>query len=303
MIVAEHQIKFLIAGFGDLGSVLAQTCLATPAWQQARLLAIKRTPPTQLDQPHVNWVKADLSNPDSVLAVATQLRGITHVVYCAAPNERSEAAYRSTYIHGLQNLVAALKSLAHDKPGATELSLPQLLFVSSTAVYDNQAQGKLDESSATEPRSFNGKVLLEAENWLLAKWPDPLILRLSGIYGPTKRSLLRSIAAGTTVVPESLDFIANRIHAEDAARAILHLFEHKLSGIYIGSDSHPIPIKSLYQRLAQMLGAPEPKTGPPSPMMGKKRLSNQKLLSTGFDLRWPDSLKGYQALMDKPVKR
>ncbi|MCD8564398.1 MAG: sugar nucleotide-binding protein [Burkholderiaceae bacterium] len=287
-------MKLLIAGFGDLGSTLAQTCLTTPGWQQTKILAVRRNPPAATPDTEISWIKADLSKAETLAGVAEQARDITHVVYCAAPGERTEAAYRATYLTGLQSLLTALN---------TAEPRPQLLFVSSTAVYDSQAQGLLDESSPTAPRGFNGKILLEAEHWLQTNWPSALILRLSGIYGPGKSGLLGSIAAGTTTIPASPDFVANRIHIEDAARAILHLFDRKASGVFIGTDSHPMPLATLYRKLAAMLGAPEPKQGEPSPMMGKKRLSNQKLLSTGFKLKWPDSLAGHEALIASRTKK
>ena len=300
-------MKLLIAGFGDLGRTLAQTCQVTAKWEQASILAIKRQPPAQ-SQPssdQIAWLKADLSDPDSLNKIASQIEDVTHIVYCAAPNERSEGAYRATYLTGLQNLVMLFKARV-SAPITSELTktgrtnthrLPQLLFVSSTAVYDSQAQGRFDESSATEPRRFNGKLLLEAESWLLANWSGALVLRLSGIYGPSKQGLLSSIANGTTTLPASPHYIANRIHIEDAARAILYLFDHHHEGIFIGTDSHPMALDDLYRQLAKMLKAAEPALGEPSPMMGKKQLSNQKLLSTGFELKWPDCIRGYEALI------
>ncbi len=295
-------MKLLIAGYGDLGRTLALTCQTSPQWQQASILAIRRQRAAERALDNVSWIQADLANlanADNLTAIYEQLDGVTHAVYCAAPSERTEAAYRATYLTGLQNLVTVLKSCNANKatPSASPDPLPKLLFVSSTAVYDSQAQGSFDESSPTEPQRFNGQILLEAENWLLATWPSALVLRLSGIYGPSKQGLLTSIANGTATTPGSPDYIANRIHIEDAARAILHLFDQNAHGVFIGTDSQPMPLSELYSSLAQMLGAPDPKTGAPSPMMGKKRLSNKKLLSTGFHLKWPNSLQGYQALI------
>lgn len=322
-------MKLLIAGFGELGSTLATTCQQRPGWERTTVLAIRRHPPEvagglavgDLAAGQLTWLGADLANASSLSAIADQLTDVTHVVYCAAPSERTEAAYRATYVTGLQNLVAVLTALGSHTtnpnlqtqrssitasesaplpvapPVPTAQPLPQLLFVSSTAVYDSQTKGEFDETSPTEPRGFNGKVLLEAEQWLLDQWPGALVLRLSGIYGPSKQSLLRSIANGTSTTPESPDYIANRIHIEDAANAILHLFDNRLAGVFIGTDSHPMPLIELYRQLARLLGAPTPPTGQASPMMGKKSLSNKKLLSTGFSLKWPSSLDGYEALI------
>lgn len=298
-------MKLLIAGFGDLGATLAQACGAIPNWEQAEIIAIRRSPPEKNALENVSWVKADLSDPASLPVVATQANSITHVVYCAAPSERTEAAYRATYLTGLKNLVTVLSVSESVSTNGQQTSphRPQFLFVSSTAVYDNQTQGLFDENSPTEPRRFNGQILLEAEQWLLKHWPDALVLRLSGIYGPSKQGLLASIAKGAATVPDSRDFVANRIHIEDAARAILHLFDHNEHGLFIGTDSQPMPLADLYLQLAKMLNAPTPGTGAPSPMMGKKKLSNQKLLSTGFEFKWPDCLQGYQAIIAAQPQR
>ena len=306
-------MTMLIAGFGDLGAAIASSAQHQAAWRDVPIIALRRSVPDgqqeaqqnneqqtgqQTEQqsahsPRVSWLRADLTDLASLQNAIASVEHISDVVYCAAPNERSEAAYRATYLTGLQNLVHALRARSvQDHP-------PRFLFVSSTAVYDSQAQGVFDESSPTEPRGFNGKVLCEAETWLLSNWPNATVLRLSGIYGPTKQRLLHSIAQGTSSMPASDDYMANRIHLEDAARAVLHLLEGHHAGIYLGTDSHSLPLRTLYTRLATLLGASVPAIGEPSPMMGKKQLSNQKLLDTGFRLKWPDAVSGYQAIIEQ----
>lgn len=313
----------LIAGFGDLGLAIAKQAQADPSYKDLSILALRRNPPkpqqpqhppkpnestnTELP-PNVTWLAADLADRASIAAALATHHHIDSVVYCAAPNERTEQAYRSTYVTGLQNLVGVLDDLDIKHTGSSlqmpHPQKPRLLFVSSTAVYDSQARGVFDETSPTEPRGFNGKVLCEAEAWLLSNWPEAAVLRLSGIYGPTKQRLLQSIKEGQSTTPDSEDYIANRIHLDDAARAVLHLLKGKHSGIFLGTDSHPMPLRTLYETLADLLGAPAPGIAAPSPMMGKKQLSNQKLLDTGFELKWPDCIEGYKAIIasrDKAV--
>jgi len=302
----------LIAGFGDLGLAIAKQAQADPTYKDLSILALRRNPPkpnesanTELP-PNVTWLAADLADRASIAAALATHHHIDSVVYCAAPNERNEQVYRSTYVTGLQNLVGVLDDLDNKHTGGSPQKpypqkpnpqRPRILFVSSTAVYDSQAQGVFDETSPTEPRGFNGKVLCEAEAWLLSNWPEATVLRLSGIYGPTKQRLLQSIKEGLSTTPDSEDYIANRIHLDDAARAVLHLLKGKHSGIFLGTDSHPMPLRALYETLADLLGAPAPGIAAPSPMMGKKQLSNQKLLRTGFELKWPDCIEGYKAIL------
>ncbi len=293
-------MSLLIAGSGDLGQTIGQLCQTMPGWQTMPVFALRRHPPNTSSDTHINWIKSDLTIPSALTPVTALANQITHVVYCAAPNERSQADYRATYIDGLKNLVAALKTTPSTPSSqATQATdEPQFLFVSSTAVYDAHATGLIDEDSPTQPQGFNGQIVLEAERWLLANWSQATVLRLSGLYGPTKQSLLRSIEQGRSTMPASDQYWANRIHVEDAARAILHLLSQRYTGVYIGTDSHPMPLRELYSALAQLLNAPTPSEAAPSPMMGTKQLSNKKLLATGFTLKWPNCLEGYQAIIE-----
>jgi nucleoside-diphosphate-sugar epimerase len=286
-------MTWLIAGFGDLGREIADNMQADPDLAGEAVLALRRNIPkpelkaAKTNSPNLSWLQADLLDLKSLHKLPT---GITHVVFCATPDQRDEASYQATYVQGLRNLLQALKDTGNAQT--------RVLFVSSTAVYGAEQTGWLDETSATEPSGFNGRVLLEAERELTQQWADPLILRLSGIYGPNRVFLLKQLLTGATSVPASDAYWANRIHVTDAALAVIHLLKRKnLTGIYIGTDSTPVPLKTLYGDLAAAIGAPLPREGLPSPMMGKKRLSNQKLRDSGFTFQWPDCRQGYAAIL------
>jgi nucleoside-diphosphate-sugar epimerase len=286
-------MRLLIAGYGELGQHIAREVLSSPERPRSDIMALRRHWPDAPGDPindSIQWVKADLSDPDSLETIP---KGITHVVFCAAPNERTEEAYRNTYLCGVQNLYRALQTQTQ-----IQTTEPRWLMVSSTAVYSADLAGDVDELSQTDPKGFNGTILLETEQWLQAQDPSASVLRLSGIYGPSRVGLLNQLRTGTARVPASDDYWANRIHVQDAARAAVHLLsQDTLTGIYIGTDSSPRPLKDLYTALARLVGAPAPTTGPASPMMGKKRLSNKKLLATGFELQWPDCLDGYREIL------
>ena len=280
----------LIAGYGDLGRNVAQCMRAHPLFCHAEIYAVRRTTmaPNNLA---VRPLQADLRDSVSLKNALSGLPTIETLVYCPAPKERTREAYEGTYLNGLKTLVHAI--------GIRQDRLPRILFVSSTAVYASDLDGWVTETSPTIPRGFNGEILLKAEQWVAQHNSHSLILRLSGIYGPGRLALLRSIESGTATLPWESDYWANRIHIEDAARAIVHLLASNQEGVFIGSDSTPHPINDLYATLAQALEAPLPKQGPPSPMMGKKRLSNAKLLATGFKFLWPDSVQGYLRIIEQ----
>jgi len=278
-------MRVLIAGFGDLGRQIALTLQREPIASQGATLALRRRLMTDLPS-GVTPLVADLTDPASLSVIPDH---VTHAVYCAAADASTEQAYRRTYFEGLRNLIDRLSQQA---------IMPRMLFVSSTAVYGREVEGIVDESSPTHPARFNGQVMLASEQMLLERAPDSVVVRLSGIYGPGRTQLLRRIMAGATHIPDQPGYWANRIHIDDAARAVVHLLrDRRQSGVFIGTDSHPLPLDVLYADLASQIGAPPPRTAPPTAMMGKKKLSNLKLLSTGFAFNWPDSRIGYQSVI------
>lgn len=296
-------MKVLIAGCGDLGlRVAALLCAAGH-----EVIGIRRSPanalpaffPTSFDSrpadssrgapasTRFRWLQADLIDPASLSSLPTD---ITHAIFAASPDLRQESAYRKLFIKGLQNLVAALN------PSALE----RFMLVSSSAVYGEHKDQWIDEQTATDPLGFNGRVLVEAEQWLLSQPFETVILRPSGIYGPGRDQLLTRIRQGLAAVPRDAPHWSNRIHIEDAARAVIHLMAlPDPENMYLVTDGHPYAMHVLYERLAQMLGAPVPPEGPAPSMIGSKKLSNARLISTGFEMVWPDALIGYAKLIDQ----
>ena len=320
-------MSLLIAGFGDLGRQIAQEYFEAPGNIPGPVLALGRSVNQLALAPGIRAIKADLSDPDTL----NNLPGdITHIVYCASADGSQPQAYRAIYVDGLRNLLTRvlanrqaggsasrgspdpLFSSAFPPDPAVVPALapaldqsprtrkpPRVVFVSSTAVYAKSLAGWVDESSATEPERFNGQIMLEAEALCQQMIPDAQILRLSGIYGPGRTYLLKRLMAGQATIPASTDFWANRSHIEDAARAVLHLLNLTPGGqTFIGTDCFPLPLREVYLDLAKRLSAPTPPEGPPSAMMGRKRLSNRKLLDSGFEFRWPDSRTGYQTVIE-----
>ena len=219
-------------------------------------------------------------------------KDITHVLYTAAPNARTEADYRAVYREGLERLVLAVAAP----------SLQRVLFVSSTAVYGAHGAQWIDEDTPTAPKSFNGQVLLETEQWLYKQNTqfETLSLRLSGIYGPGRSYLLERLRTGQATAPMTESHWVNRIHIEDAAAAVVHLMNlPNPKPIYLVTDSTPLPMRVLYDALAKLVGGPTPPAGDAPASIGSKRLSNARLRDSGFTLKWPDSREGHAALMSE----
>jgi nucleoside-diphosphate-sugar epimerase len=280
-------IRLLIAGCGDLGMRVARRVLQNPI---NRVWGLRRTRPEAPEGlPGLTWFEADLAQPETMKNLPT---GITHILFSAAPNARTESDYRAVYFDGLRNVVQNAYSSA----------LKRVLFVSSTAVYGEHGAEWVNEDTPVNPKNFNGRVLLETEQWLSTFGREhaltTLSLRLSGIYGPGRTALLEKLKLGQVGAPSSAAHWSNRIHVDDAAAAVVHLmeFEHPQS-TYLITDSTPLSMRTLYEALAQQVGGPVPAVSESPAFVGSKRLSNARLRETGFIFQWPDSRDGYRNII------
>lgn len=285
--MTQPPVRLLIAGCGDLGLRVAHKILRN---SQNRVWGLKRTKGTNITSAQgFNWIEADLSIPESLDVIPDD---ITHILFSAAPHARTELEYRAVYLNGLQNIVER----------ALNPELKRVLFISSSAVYGEHGDGWVDEDTPVNPKHFNGRVLVETEQWLAAfghmNAITTISLRLSGIYGPGRTTLLDKLKLGHIGAPCSDNHWANRIHVEDAAAAIVHLmkYEHPQQ-TYLITDSTPIPMRTLYVALAQQVGGPCPPNSETPAFVGSKRLSNARIRETGFVFQWPDCLEGYRSII------
>jgi nucleoside-diphosphate-sugar epimerase len=269
----------LLAGAGDLCRRAGLLLLA----QGHQVWGLRRHPDGR-DDSGIRWLAGDLTRPESLAGLP---HGISHILYAPTPDSRREELYRAVFIDGLQNLLAALDPAA----------LQRSVFISSSAVYGNHGSDWVDENTPVEPAGFNGRVLVEAEQWLAGARPDSVVFRLAGLYGPGRTELLTRLQQGRATVPRQGVHWANRLHIDDAARATVHLLDlSRPAPCYLGADNTPYPIVELYDALAALLKvAPAPHAAHIS--TGSKRLSNARLRASGFEPAWPDAVEGYRALI------
>ena len=224
---------------------------------------------------------ADLADPKS-LEVVRHAGLIRSIVYCASADARTDEAYERAYVRGLDNLLDAVDARLVER----------VIFTASTAVY-HQDSGWVDESSPTEPTSFTGRRLLEAERLLHAFPATTISLRLGGIYGPGRTRMVRSVERGEL----GPDRYTNRIHLDDCAGALEHLLrvEHP-DPVYVGVDDDPAPLSEVAAFIAHRLEVDAPALeGPPS----GKRCRNAKLVESGYGFEMPSYRDGYPAIIDE----
>lgn len=290
MAITEHtdRPRFLVAGCGALGGEIALRLS-----QKGDVYGLRRTA-SAIPAP-VQPIGADLFDPAALqAALESHLAGpVDAAVYCLTPPSYDEAGYQAAYVTGLANLLAALDTSA----------LKRLIFISSTSVYSQNQDEWVDEDSPTEPDRFSGKRILEGEALACSHGLPGTVVRLSGIYGPTRRRFLEAVRNGR-MAPRSPGPFSNRIHEHDAAEAVVHLLDCALAGeplasCYLASDDEPVRLDDVVSWVRRQVTCAAPaadaRTGGRA---GSKRCSNRRLKDTGFVFRYPDFRSGYREMID-----
>jgi nucleoside-diphosphate-sugar epimerase len=274
-------MRVLVAGCGELGAALAARLAAAGD----SVVGLRRRPEAAALAAGVAAFAADLADEASLRALP---RGFDAVVYTAAPDARSEAAYRAVYVDGVANAIAAV-------PCA------RFLLASSTSVYGQDAGEWVDETSETSPREPTGRLVLEGERIALSHHPGACAVRFGGIYGPGRTRLLDAAREGELAVREGAPRYTNRIHRDDAAGVIEHLVRlPRLERVYVAVDCEPAADESVYRWLAARAGGAEPRRVPLGAGGGGagKRCSNRRLLASGYRFLYPTFREGYGALIE-----
>lgn len=276
-------MKILIAGCGYLGRALGAQCAAEgwAVWGLCRSSASVQKIRTAGFEP----LQADLTDPSSLHA----LPSVDAVVACQAP-ARGEN-YESTYFQATDNLLRALKSKGAAAP-------TRRVFVSSTSVYGPRAGAWVDADTPIDPSTLDAdaKILRRTEELLLSDESKGMVVRLSGIYGPG-RSRVDSIRSGR-VKSEASSAYTNRIHLEDAVRAILCVLKLGEPGqVYLASDDRPATQTEFYEWLCPKLGVPLKPAPDVAPANESKRCSNAKLKQLGWKPHYPSYIEGYGELL------
>ena len=274
-------MRVLTVGCGFVGAELARELVA----EGHRVHGLRRS---EAPLPAgVTPLRVDVNDEASLRAALPA--DIDHLVYAAAPSPPSTLeSYQSTYVDGLARVLNALADV-----GAP---VRRAVFTSSTAVYAQDDGSFVDEDSPAEAPG-KGALLRDAERVLL-EGPFPgTVLRLAGIYGPGRDRMVRAVREGSARCVHPARF-GNRIHQRDCAGAIHHLLTHPSpDSLYLGVDSAPVDLCEVFRWLAGELGvAPPPEVDEreiPAAQRGtRKRVSNARLLASGYSLRVPRYREG-----------
>ncbi len=274
----------LLVGCGDLGSTIA-----VQLHHAGHQVVGVRKSAQQLPLGMMT-LQMDVTNADAMQPLA-QLNPEV-IIYCVAATAQTDENYYLHYVLGLQHVIQSQTN---------NPNLKHVLFISSTRVYGLHSDEMVDEDTPAIANDFGGRRLLEAEQLLQQLACQSTILRLSGIYGPDRLYLI-NMAKDLTRWPKENHW-SNRIHRDDAAGFITFLVNLSLNGhpvqpLYIVTDSMPTEQYVVLRWLANHMSLPQPLQPDPIVTQGK-RLSNKRLLASGYQLMYPHYQIGYAELVQQ----
>ncbi len=288
-------MKCLIVGCGYVGLPLGAEMvrLGHEVFGLRRSAAAK----DELKAAGIQPLAGDVTKPETLVKLPRQF---DWVVNCVAAGGSADN-YRQIYLEGNRNLVSWLA----DSPPK------KFIYTSSTSVYGQNDGAVVTEKNPVEPDAETAKVLVEAENFLLAKdgsrgrsphqqFPV-VILRVAGIYGPERGHWFRQFLRGEARIEGDGSRFLNMIHRDDVAGCIIAALEKGRAGeIYNAVDDEPVSQIDFFQWLAAMLGKPlPPSVSEEAETVRKrgvtnKRVSNAKLRTElKYKFQFPDFRAGY----------
>ena len=284
--IKSFALKILLVGCGDIGTRVADHFAHTDC-----CFGLRRDT-TSLRNPIIP-IEADVLNKDLMISVLSENFDV--VIITLTPDGLTESDYKKTYFEGATSIKTALNSMKK-KPKL-------VIWVSSTRVYRYSSGRNYDEKTPLVKADAYVSALIEAEEEIKKFSGKTIVLRFSGIYGAERPRLLDSVRAGYGChkLPERW---TNRIHIDDCVRILIHLINKYFEGfelddMYIGTDSFPVTQYELRTWLANRLKI---KLNKNTKISNKGcKLSNTRLLNSGFKLNFPSYQEGYEMILKQEL--
>jgi len=277
--------RILVVGAGDIGGQLAMKL----AQANHDVWALRRSD-IAIGQ-GVLTIQGDVSEPETLLDIPSD---VDILVYTVASPEFSEEGYHKYYYRGISHVLHALKAQGQAPKYA--------FFTSSSSVYHQMDASWVDEESPTEPNSFAGKELLQAERALAKGYIPATSVRFPGIYGPGRTRMIEQARQGGHCDPTP-EVWTNRIHRDDCVGVLQFLIEKVLAGeeiddIYLACDSEPATLYEILEWMKDRIGDVEPDYElPEATRRANRRCSNKRLIAAGYQFKFNNYQEGYEFVL------
>jgi nucleoside-diphosphate-sugar epimerase len=287
--------RLVVFGSGYIGSRLALYAKNNGA----DVVALTRNKESAevLSQQGVPCVIAELDDTRWHTKISGQF---DYALNCVGSGSASLQGYEKSYVQGMQSILSW--SASHP--------INSFVYTSSTSVYPQSDASVLDESATTQSVGERGQILLRAESVLRdAAHKNQginrfFILRLAGIYGPSRHHLLDQVRLGQVSAP--VDNYLNLIYRDDAVSAIAACFtapQVVQSDTFNCSDNTPRIKRDIIDWLCKYLNLPVPlveeHTDYKRSMGGLNRCISSKRLMDKLNWKpqYDSYQKGYEAIL------
>jgi len=273
--------RVLIAGCGDLGCKLGSQL----SEKGHEVFGIRRD--ASLVPTCIQPISTDLFSQIPELP-----DNLDYVFYIVSANGYKDGAYYQAYVLGIKHILRALEGQ----------SVKRFFFISSSSVFGQSDGEWVTEQSPVEGKNFASKRLLEGEDVVQNCDFPSTIIRFGGIYGPGRTHLIDLVMQGKAHCMEGV--YSNRIHSEDCIGMMNHLMERKdIDDLYIGVDNEPTLTCDVYEWLAEQLSVSDIEHLEPTEnsrmQRSNKRLSNERIRSTGYQFKYSCFKDGYSELIEE----
>jgi len=142
----------------------------------------------------------------------------------------------------------------------------RFVFFSSVKTINEGSSECLDETSLCFPVTPYGKSKLKAERLVLEGYyvPEPVVLRLSMVYGPSPKGnlprMIEAVAKGNFPPIPEFGNQRSMVHVEDVAQAAILAAEkpEAIGQTFLVTDGQPYSSRELYEWICQALGKSAP---------------------------------------------
>jgi nucleoside-diphosphate-sugar epimerase len=286
----------LIFGCGYLGKRVARR------WQSAghNVIVVTRSEKRagEFRQQGFEASVADVTNAPSLANLPVADTVLFSVGYDRS-QPTSHQSIQDVYAGGMQNVLTALPP-----------NVGRFIYISTTGVYGPASGDRVDEASPPDPQRDGGHASLAAEQAIAASAfaARSIILRLAGIYGPSRVPFTNELLAREPIPARGSGYI-NLIHVEDAADVVIAAERSELIGtgprVYCVSDGNPAQRGAVYSEVARLISAPPPIFTEPDPNSRRatraensRRVCNERMLAElRVTLKYPDYRAGLAAIL------
>lgn len=285
----------MIFGCGYVGTEIARQAGA----RGLRVTALTRNEAVAagLSATGVEVVVADLADDAWHGRIAGR---VDFALNCVSSGGGGLDGYRRSYVGGMASAMAW---------AAARGAAGTFVYTGSTSVYPQGGGVRVAEAASTDGAGDRAHLLVEAENRLRAnrgacdRW---FVLRLAGIYGPSRHHLLDQVRAGT--IAGRGDHRLNLIHRDDICAAVWAAFDAPPAvrdEIFNVADDGAAAKGEIAAWLAARLGVPPPRfTGEPAAgrrgVTPDRTIANDKLKAVlGWRPAFPTFREGYENLLSR----